>query len=110
MTIDATELARTMSRRIEAVPGVRSAAAPGPALATLVRDVRAVLATRDEGLAAWVDVWPDGVVRVRTVLVVDRGASALRVVPAVRAVVLDTVAEVMPGARTDVTVRVAQIA
>ncbi|OII31891.1 hypothetical protein BIU98_09150 [Curtobacterium sp. MMLR14_010] len=109
MSTDTRALSRLATEVVLAVPGVRSVVLPGPSLAVLVRDVRSVLdlLPRDGG-AVLVEDRSTGL-RVRVVLTVDAGVSAITTLRSVRDE-LGVCIEHATGARADdVTVRVVEI-
>lgn len=108
MTADTHALSRAATEAVLAVPGVRSVIPPGPSLAALVRDVRSVLDLPRDGGAVLVDDQGE-VLRVRVVVAVDAGTSAIGSAKAVRDVVVRRVQDVAGRRPTDVTVRVVEI-
>lgn len=108
MTADTRALSRAATEAVLGVPGVRSVIPPGPSLAVLVRDVRSVLDLPRDGGAVLVDERGEGL-RVRVVIAVDAGTSAIGRAKAVRDVVVRRVEDVAGRRPTAVTVRVVEI-
>jgi uncharacterized alkaline shock family protein YloU len=108
MSTDTRALSRLATEAVLAVPGVRSVVLPGPSLAVLVRDVRSVLDLPRDGGAVLVEDRSTGL-RVRVVVTVDAGVSAITTLRSVRDE-LGVCIEHATGARADdVTVRVVEI-
>ncbi|OIH99877.1 MULTISPECIES: hypothetical protein [unclassified Curtobacterium] len=108
MNADLRAASRTLTAVVLAVPGVRSVVPPGPALATLVRDVRTALDTPRDGAAVLVRQGDDGSV-VRVVVTVDRGLPTTAVLREVRDAVRTTVVDVLGGPPAHLTVRAVEI-
>lgn len=108
MRADSRALSRMATEAVLAVPGVRSVIPPGPSLAVLVRDVRSVLDLPRDGGAVLVEDREDGV-RVRAVVVVDAGVSAISTARSVRDGLVACLGAVTGKRPADVTVRVVEI-
>jgi uncharacterized alkaline shock family protein YloU len=108
MSTDTRALSRLTTEVVLAVPGVRSVVLPGPSLAVLVRDVRSVLDLPRDGGAVLVEDRSTGL-RVRVVVTVDAGVSAMSTVRAVRDHLGDCIEQATGARPEDLTVRVVEI-
>ena len=108
MSTDTRALSRLATEVVLAVPGVRSVVLPGPSLAVLVRDVRSVLDLPRDGGAVLVEDRSTGL-RVRVVLTVDAGVSAITTLRSVRDELGVCIEHATGGRADDVTVRVVEI-
>jgi uncharacterized alkaline shock family protein YloU len=105
---DTRALSRLATEAVLAVPGVRSVVLPGPSLAVLVRDVRSVLDLPRDGGAVLVEDRTTGM-RVRVILAVDAGVSAMTTLRSVRDALGAGVEQATGSRPDDVTVRVVEI-
>ena len=105
---DTRALSRLATSAVLAVPGVRSVVLPGPSLAVLVRDVRSVLDLPRDGGAVLVEDSTAGI-RVRVVVGVDAGVSAMTTLRSVRDTLGACVEHATGTPPGDVTVRVVEI-
>lgn len=103
-----TELSSALTEVVGAVPGVRSVIPPGPVLAALVRDVRAVLAVPADGGRVLVRTTPEGL-RLRVVVGVGRDGSVLDTIRAVRDAAVALVHAETGERPAEVVVRVVEI-
>ena len=108
MSTDTRALSRLATEVVLAVPGVRSVVLPGPSLAVLVRDVRSVLDLPRDGGAVLVEDRSTGL-RVRVVLTVDAGVSAITTLRSVRDELGECIEHATGARADDVTVRVVEI-
>lgn len=107
-TTDTRALSRLATEAVLAVPGIRSVVLPGPSLAVLVRNVRSVLDLPRDGGAVLVEDRTTGL-RVRVVVTVDAGVSALTTLRSVRDALGVCIEHATATRPDDVTVRVVEI-
>jgi hypothetical protein len=105
---DTRALSRLATSAVLAVPGVRSVVLPGPSLAVLVRDVRSVLDLPRDGGAVLVEDSTAGM-RVRVIVAVDAGVSAMTTLRSVRDALGACVEQATGSRPEDVTVRAVEI-
>jgi hypothetical protein len=105
---DVRVLSRALTDALTSLPEVSAVIPPGPSLGTLVRDVRSVLDLPRDGGAVLVDL-REGRARVRAVIAVPAGASALDSVRVARDTVIAGVEATLGRVPVDVSVRVVEI-